>query len=85
VEVVGHHGEAQHIDSEAAGQELQPLFDPELTVVVIDARQGITTAEKASSDTAVDAVKDGDFTRVKDLAPSDTSHGSPSCAKIQRT
>jgi len=74
MKMVREDGESQHVDSKLPGQELEPIFEPGFAMVEILAGQRVIAAEKAATDAAIDAVKDGDFRRIEHIRPCQSRH-----------
>jgi FMN-dependent NADH-azoreductase len=72
--VVGKNGEGQQIDSEQGSEVPESLFDPNLSVVVVDTGHGILAEEPTASDRAVEHVEDLNFVGINDFTARLSSH-----------
>jgi hypothetical protein len=74
MDVIAHHAEAEEVDPELPGQELHPILDPLLAVILVFARSLVSAAQKRAANAAVDAVIDADVRRIDQKPPTGAGH-----------
>lgn len=73
--MIAHHGEAQHVDSELAGQLFQAALNPLLAVLEGPAAGGVGAAQVGPPHATIDAVIHADVTGIEHILSPQPRHG----------
>ena len=75
MKVVGHDAKPQNIDRHDRSEECESLLQPELAMFIGPLGPVIPAAQKRPADTAIEAVIDPHFVRLKHELPGQSRHG----------
>ena len=76
MEVVGHDGVGEDIDSEDGGEDFESSSDPFPSGFVVFPGNGVFSSEISPSDTSLDGVDDTDLIGGKLFGPGSSGHSS---------
>jgi hypothetical protein len=79
MDMVGHDGVGEDIDSEDGGEEFQSFSDPIATVFEGFPGDRIIPSQEGPSNTSLDTVSDGDIGMVEGIGPFCSWHGISPC------
>ncbi|WP_145055902.1 hypothetical protein [Lignipirellula cremea] len=78
MQMVAHHGKAEHLDAELAGQKLHPPLNPRPPMVKILARHRILATKERPPHTAIDAMEHANRRLINHFTTRSTGHdGTP--------
>jgi hypothetical protein len=75
MEMIRLDSETQYIDPKASGEKLESILDPLPAMLVVLSGERIDATQKTASDTAIDAVENGDFQGIEHIGTCHASHG----------
>jgi hypothetical protein len=69
MEMIGQNGKTEDIYPKPASQFPQACFEPNLAVIEVLTGKRVVTTQKAMTYAPIDAMKNRNFVRIKDLGP----------------
>jgi hypothetical protein len=74
MEMIGHHRESKHIDTENPCQKLEPIPHPLPPMLVVLPGEFIDSTQKPTPHAPIDAMHNLNFPRRQNLTPIDSCH-----------